>query len=164
MNFFDPECREPARKDVKFGLCDDQNGTKAYTNTDDPSRWIATVQNDTKVELTFTAIDNCVIMNDEECGRRRCDGMLTSAKHIYFIELKDVREGWMVDAIDQIDSTIRFFMEHHDISMYRYKKAFACNKRHRAFKVIDNELRRRFLTVFIFISMCKHALLSYEQS
>jgi predicted metal-dependent hydrolase len=134
MNFFDPECHEPPRKDVIFGLCDDQNGTKAYSNTDDSSRWFATVKNDSRVELIFTAIDHCVIMGDEERGRRRCDGMLTSTEHIYFVELKNQRGGWIADAIAQLESTIQFFMEHHDISRFRYKKAFACNKRHRPFQ------------------------------
>jgi len=146
MNFFDSACQEPARKDDLFGLCDDQDGTKAYTNTDDSSRWVATVENESHVELIFTAIDNCVIMGDEEQGRKRCDGMLSSIEHIYFVELKNQREGWIADAIAQLESTIRFFMEHHDISRFRYKKAFACNKRHRPFKVIDNEVRRRFFS------------------
>lgn len=150
MNFFDSECQEPVRREVLFGLCDDQNRKKAYTNTDDPSRWVATVQNDSKVELTFTAIDNCVIMGDEESGRARCDGMLTSSEHIYFVELKDQRIGWIADAIAQLESTILFFMENHDISRFRYKKAFACNKRHRTFTVIDNELRRRFFSRYHF--------------
>ncbi|MBN1279634.1 MAG: hypothetical protein JW989_07690 [Chlorobiaceae bacterium] len=146
MNFFDPGCQEPVRREVLFGLCDDQNSKKAYTNTDDSSRWVATVQNDSRVELTFTAIDNCVIMGDEESGRARCDGMLTSSEHIYFVELKDQRIGWKADAIDQLESTILFFMENHDISRFRYKKAFACNKRHRPFQVIDHEIRRRFFS------------------
>ena len=83
MNFFDLECQEPARNDLLFGLCDDQDGTKAYTNTENLSRWVATVRNNSKVDLTFTAIDNCVIKCDEEIGRGRCDGMLTSSEHIY---------------------------------------------------------------------------------
>ncbi len=145
MNFFDPECQESARKDVKFGLCDDQNGTKAYTNTDNPSRWIATVQNDSRVELIFTAIDNCVIRGDEECERERCDGMLTSSEHIYFVELKNQKkDGWAIKAISQLESTILFFMANHDISKFKYKKAFACNKRHRPFTVVNNEVSKRF--------------------
>ena len=144
MNFFDSACQEPARKDCLFGLCDDQDGTKAYANTDDSSKWIATVQNDSYVELIFTAIDNCVIMGNEEQGRGRCDGMLTSIEHIYFVELKNQKEGWISEAIVQLESTIRFFMEHHDISRFRYKKAFACNKRHRPFVVIQNEISKSF--------------------
>ncbi|HHE07959.1 MAG TPA: hypothetical protein ENL01_03560 [Chlorobaculum parvum] len=144
MNFFDSACQEPARKDCLFGLCDDQDGTKAYTNTNDPSKWVATVQNDSKVELTFTAIDNCVIMSNEEYERRRCDGMLTSTRHIFFIELKDQRAGWKADAVAQLESTIQFFIENHDINEFRHKKAFACNKKHQPFQIIDQETRLRF--------------------
>ena len=40
MNVFDLECQKPAKNDLLFGLCDDQDGTKAYTNTDNSSRWV----------------------------------------------------------------------------------------------------------------------------
>ncbi|KPA13298.1 hypothetical protein MHK_006475 [Candidatus Magnetomorum sp. HK-1] len=46
MNFFEPSCQEPAINESKFGLCDDQDGTKAYINVGDIKKWIATVQND----------------------------------------------------------------------------------------------------------------------
>ena len=38
MNFFEPTCQEPPVNYALFGLCDDQNGTKAYTNVNDPTR------------------------------------------------------------------------------------------------------------------------------
>ena len=144
MNFFDLECQELARKDLLFGLCDDQDGTKAYTNTENSSRWIASVQNNSNVELTFTAIDNCVIKGDEERGRGRCDGMLTSSEHIYFVELKDQKSSWRAKAIDQLESTILFFQEYHDLGVFRHKKAYACNKQHKPFQEIDQETRLRF--------------------
>ncbi len=62
MNFFEPACQEPTRCESEFGLCDDQDGTKAYTN----------------------------------------------------------------------------------ITVYKYKKAFACNKKHPHFKEIDNEQNLHF--------------------
>jgi hypothetical protein len=144
MDFFNPECQEPARDNVLFGLCDDQNGTIAYTNTDDTSSWIATVKNDSRVHLIFTAIDNCVIKGDEACGRGRCDGMLTSSEHIYFVELKVQKGKWRTKAIDQLESTILFFQEYHDLGLFRHKKAYACNKQHQPFKRIEQEARLRF--------------------
>ncbi len=132
-----------------FGLCDDQNGTKAYTNINDRTKWIATVKNDSNRNLTFTAIDKCVLKDGEESGRGRCDGMLTSAKHIiYFVELKDQAKGWMPGAIEQLESTINFFIEHHDIHVFKHKKAFACNKKRRHFQVIDNELNSHFFNTY----------------
>ncbi len=41
----------------------------------DQTKWIATVNNDRNKNLTFTAIDKCVIKDEEEPDRGRCDGM-----------------------------------------------------------------------------------------
>jgi hypothetical protein len=144
MNFFDAACQEPPIKNTRFGICDDQDGTRAYTDVTDETKWVATVINPIQIDLVFTAIDACVIKSDEAPGRGRCDGMLTSSEHLYFVELKDQRSGWTPGAIDQLESTIQFFIQHHDISTFRHKKAFACNKRHPAFQEIDNELNKRF--------------------
>jgi len=144
MDFFQTDCQELAPNETIFGLCDDQYGLKAYINTDDQTKWIATVKNDTNKNLIFTAIDKCVIKDEEEADRGRCDGMLTSDEHLFFVELKDEAKGWIPAAIKQLESTIEFFIEHHDISVYKHKKAFACNKKRRHFHEIDNELNRRF--------------------
>ena len=148
MNFYCPECQEVPINAPLFGLCDDEDGTKAYTNTNDSSRWIAEVKNDKNIQLIFTAIDKCVIKDKEEPGRGRCDGMLTSQEHIYFVELKNQRENWKSDAITQLESTIKFFIANHDITIYRHKKAFACNRRHPRFQEIDNETNLRFFKTY----------------
>jgi len=41
VDFYNPSCQETLN-DYLFGLCDDQDGRKAYTNTDTPLRWTAT--------------------------------------------------------------------------------------------------------------------------
>jgi hypothetical protein len=46
LNFFEASCQEPPLNVSLFGICDDQNGTKAYTNIKHPDTWIATVKND----------------------------------------------------------------------------------------------------------------------
>ena len=148
MDFFDAMCQEPPINESLFGLCDDQNGTKAYTNLDDQDKWIATVRNDSNILLIFTAIDKCVIQDHEKPGRGRCDGMLTSYEHIYFVELKDEAKGWITRAIEQLESTIKFFMDKHTIGVYKHKKAFACNKKHRHFQEIDNEFNLRFFRTY----------------
>ena len=145
VNFLVAACQEPPLNNSEFGLCDDQDGTKAYTSTTDTANWVATVKNDNAIPLVFTAIDKCLIQDHEYRDRGRCDGMLTSTNYlIYFVELKDEAKGWITGAIEQLESTIQFFMESHDITAYRHKKAFACNKRHRHFQEIDNELNRSF--------------------
>ena len=150
LNFFDAQCQESSLTHELFGLCDDQNGTKAYTNIDAPEKWVATVKNQKKIEIVFTAIDACVIKGYEYEGRGRCDGMLASDNHLYFIELKNEDKGWMQHAIDQLESTIQFFIENNDIVKYKHKKAIACNKRRRHFQEIDNELNLRFFRKYKF--------------
>jgi len=144
LNFLDTPCKEPSRTDLFFGICDDQDGTKAYTDVINNDKWIATVKNNKKIRVSFTAIDKCIIKDNEQPGRGRCDGMLTSSEHIYFIELKDQARSWISDAIEQLESTIQFFIEYHDLSIFKFKKAYACNKQRKHFQEIDNELNLKF--------------------
>jgi len=144
LNFLVNQCQEPARQDLLFGLCDDQDGKKAYSNFDAPNKWIATVKNNSALALVFTPIDKCLIHDHEYRGRGRCDGMLTSTKHLYFVELKDERRGWISDAVEQLESTIEFFKENHDINLFKHKKAFVCNRHHRHFQEIDNDVNLLF--------------------
>lgn len=144
LNFYEVSCQEPSRSEQLFGICDGASGAKAYTDTSDLEKWVATVKNDRNKVLVFTAVDKCVIKDSEHKGRGRCDGLLTSDEHIYFIELKDQDKGWASDAIDQLESTIQFFIDNHDIDIYRHKKAFACNKRRKHFQEIDNEFNLKF--------------------
>ncbi len=148
INFFEATCQEPSINESLFGICDNQNDEKAYTNINNPAIWIATVKNDRNINLVFTAIDKCVIKDHEESGRGRCDGMLTSNDHLYFIELKDQARNWKKGAIEQLESTIKFFIDNHDISAFKHKKAFACNKQHKHFQEIDHELSLRFFRTY----------------
>lgn len=144
IDFFNVKCQEPTLNADLFGLCDDQDGTKAYTNSDDPIKWIATVKNINKETIVFTAIDKCIIQDDELYGIGRCDCMLNTDNHIYFVELKDQAKGWISNAIEQLESTIQLFSTNHNIKQYKHKKAFACNKNRKHFQEIDNELNLRF--------------------
>jgi hypothetical protein len=144
VNFLENLCKEPTRNNTLFGLCDDQNGQKSYSNSENPEKWMATVRNDKSINLVFTPVDNCLIKSNELAGRGRCDGLLTSAEHLYFIELKDQAKSWISEAVEQLESTIEIFKENHNISEFRHKKAFACNKQHRHFQEIDNEINLSF--------------------
>jgi hypothetical protein len=150
MNFFEQSCQEAPLNNTLFGLCDDQDGGKAYTDQHNPEKWIATVKNNNSKTLVFTAIDKCVIKDTEEAGRGRCDGMLTSDEHLYFIELKDKNKGAFTEAIEQLASTIQFFKAHHDDSIFKHKKAYVCNKRRGHFQEIDNEQNLRFFRQYGF--------------
>jgi hypothetical protein len=150
MDFFKRECQSGPFNQARFGLCDDQNSTRAYVDTTNPAKWVATVDNPSQQAVTFTAIDKCVIADGDVPGRGRCDGMLTTENQLYLVELKDQKTSWQPHAIAQLESTIQFLREHHDLSPYRHKKAFACNKRHSAFATVDHELKRRFFRDYRF--------------
>lgn len=144
MDFFKSECQSGPFSEPQFGLCDDQNSTPAYVDTVNPDKWIATVENPGRLPVTFTAIDKCVIQDSDVPGRGRCDGMLTTKELLYLVELKEQAPPWRPHAMEQLESSIRFLLAHHDISRFRHKKAFACNKRRPKFAIIENELQRRF--------------------
>lgn len=151
MNFFDQNCQQGPFANATFGICDDENGGVAYIATTTPPDWVATVFNPQQVEVKFTAIDKCVIKDGEEDGRGRCDGMLTTDRHLYLVELKNQRNAWQSGATEQLRSTLRFLaQEADDLDKFRYRKAFACNRRHPRFAVIDNETKRAFFTEFGF--------------
>jgi len=70
--------------------------------------------------------------------------MLTTEDLLYLVELKDQKTHWQTHAIEQLESTINFLRDHHDLNRFRHKKAFVCNKRHKPFATVDNELMLRF--------------------
>lgn len=142
--FLGSACQEKSRKDELFGICDDENGTKAYTDIAKPADWIATVSNPNATEVSFIAVDKCVLFDNQEQGRGRCDGILVSENQIYFVELKNQGAHWISGAVDQLESTIGFFKESHDIGSFKHKKAYACNKKRKHFQEIDNEENLKF--------------------
>ena len=144
LNFFKADCQYPPIALNLFGLCDNQNGTIAYPDIENPENWIAEVKNDNNLEVVFTAVDKCVLQDNEHIARGRCDGMLTSDNHLYLVELKNQEPPWQAHAIEQLDSTIQFLIENHDISQFKKRKAFACNKKRDKFVVIDNEFNKAF--------------------
>lgn len=148
MNFFDPACQEAPRTDLLFGICDDRDGKPAYTLVSTAKKWDATVSNPNLLAIQFTAIDKCVIKDTEERGKSRCDGMLTTSSHLYFIELESGASGWIPDAVEQLESTIQLFQEHHRLSDFKHKKAFACNRRHPRFTEIDQATNLRFYRTY----------------
>ncbi|MEA1922787.1 MAG: hypothetical protein U9N63_09025 [Pseudomonadota bacterium] len=145
--FFNTDCTESARNNTFFGICDDQNGTKAYTDSQNEDNWLAKVKNQGQIEIIFTAIDNCITIlkegtNDQESS---CDGMLTFQNSLFLVELKrQGAGGWLTTATKQLKNTIKFLSESHDLSEFRYKKAYACNRKHPHFTKIEHETRKRF--------------------
>ncbi|GJM35222.1 MAG: hypothetical protein DHS20C18_42230 [Saprospiraceae bacterium] len=152
IDFLNTDCKEVSRTDKLIGICDDQNGEKAYTDTTQKEKWIAKVKNEDQLQVTFTAIDNCISIfkegtNDQEST---CDGMLTFAESLYLIELKNQRKGWILDAIGQLENTIKILSKNHDLRNIKNKKVFACNKKHPYFRIVSNERNKRFFQSYGF--------------
>lgn len=139
LNFFNRNCQYPSINFVSFGLCDKEDGTKAYPDSTNPEDWIAQVKNENKLDIVVTAIDKCILQDEEYPNRGRCDAMLTTNTHLYLVELKNQIPPWQTHTINQLKSTIKFLTENHDISSFKKKKAFACNKKREKFVFIDNE-------------------------
>jgi hypothetical protein len=150
MDFFNVQCQSGPFTQARFGVCDDQVGQAAYVDTApaNAEKWIATVDNQKQIPVTFTAIDKCVIQDTDEPGRGRCDAMLSTSNSLILLELKD-RKGksnWRQHACDQLESTIRFLNDHHpgQLEQFTRKKAHACNRKKRGFVELESELKRRF--------------------
>ena len=141
---FKEDCRYPSIDNDIFGLCDDENNTKAYPDTAHRKNWIAAVSNPGRLNIVFTAIDKCVINDHEAQGLSRCDGMLTTDNHLYLVELKNKKPSWREEAIEQLSSTIVLLKTNHDIARFKKRKTYACNKRADKFVVIDNEFNKAF--------------------
>jgi hypothetical protein len=154
LNFFDKAYQEPPINDTLFGLCDNGGVNIAFTDKTDKTKWIATVENPDGLTLIFTAIDKGVIKDDEYLGYERCDGMLTSSKHLYFVELKNQKRDRMQKGISQMESTIKLFDKAHPKKKDQFvqRKAYVCNKRHKKhhFHHTDNEKRKYFFLTYGF--------------
>jgi hypothetical protein len=145
-------CTEKPRKDKLFGICDDQDGEKAYSLSTTSDNWIAIVINNNEESVTFTAIDNCIIVYKPETKNEEstCDGALIWNDSIYLVELKiQATGGWLPKSIEQLENTIKLLSPDF-LEKFKYKKAYACNRKHPNFTTIDNELNKRFFREFGF--------------
>ncbi len=145
ISFFEEKCQSHSNNKI-FGLCDDAPPAKnpAYIDEIDGSKWIAVVVNDSRYEVTFTAIDNCIeIKKDKTKMDKRCDGVLSYNSTITFVELKQrspLGNAWVLDAEEQLRTTIGHFEKSGNADEYMKKKAYAANSEHPKFK--ESQVRR----------------------
>jgi hypothetical protein len=114
-----------------FGICDDKPNQRAYINTDDGEKWMAVVKNDTRQEITFTALDNCIEMRKANGKMEsRCEGAITYNNTIIFLEIKK-RTGdastWAKDADKQLRNTISSIEAKIDLKDFPIKRAAITN-------------------------------------
>lgn len=131
LNFFQIGCQDKTDQ-IEFGLCDDIPNHRAYIDHTEKHRWIAIVDNAKSHDVTFTAIDNCIdIRRADGTMESRCDGMITYADNLIFIELKErdvANRIWVKKGEDQLRNIIAIFELNHNTSNYTDKKAYLVNK------------------------------------
>ena len=102
----------------------------------------------------FTAIDKCIIQDNEFEGTGRCEGMLTTEKHLFLIELKHKRKTKKSDILDQLLDTIELLIKFNEEELikFKHKKLFGCNsrKKARSFNDIDNEFQKKIFVKYGF--------------
>lgn len=148
VDFFIPKCQVLGIMAEIFGICDDDDKaekTPAYVSFDNEEKWGAIIKNYSGKPLNFTAVDNCVVVRRENDDmENRCDAMLSNADNLVFIELKNERLKWFPHAVKQLQKTIEVFKLYNDVSMYKRKRAFACNVRHPNFAYSNKEMKQKF--------------------
>lgn len=117
-----------------FGICDNRSGERAYINTDprQHSIWSATIQNKTRKQITFTALDKCIeIPRGDGKMSKRCEGVITVENTIIFLEVKERRDKastWAKDAEALLKMTIENIEKRIDISLFENKYAAITNR------------------------------------
>lgn len=148
VDFFIPKCQMLGITAEMFGICDDDDKaekTPAYVSLDNEEKWGAIIKNHSGKPLNFTAVDNCVVVRrDNDDMENRCDAMLSNADNLVFVELKNERQKWFPHAVEQLQKTIDVFKQYNDVSMYKRKRAYACNVRHPKFAYSNKELKQKF--------------------
>jgi hypothetical protein len=144
VNFFDEKCLTKTDAGL-FGIYDSTDLSQATLDFTQASKWVCSVQNEAGLMLEFRAIDHCVVILREDGNQEKsCDAMLTYSENIVFIELKEKAKHWKEEGIIQLEQTIKEFVIHHELSDFKYKRAFVANRKHPNFQVINNETAKKF--------------------
>jgi hypothetical protein len=151
-NFSEATCQDKSVSKL-FGLCDTPpplkgKATRAYIDELNGGKWVAIVENEYLIEVTFTAVDNCVeLKNTSGIPVSRCDGMLTYNSTVVFVELKQrkaVGNDWVKDADRQLRSTIDFFEDTEESDKYTEKRAYIANSEHPKAKFSQTNRMEKF--------------------
>ena len=150
VDFFSGVCQNGvSSQDVStaatFGLCDDRPRERAYLDHATPAKWIAVIDNRHRQEVTFTSIDNCLeLRRPDGTLESRCDGMLTYATSIVFVELKEKNRSFLAEGLGQLETTILLFLAAHPARTYLTQRAYLANSRHPRFATARNTSVQQF--------------------
>jgi hypothetical protein len=164
IDFKVAKCQTYSNKKI-FGLCDEPAPAKtpAYIDENDGAKWIAVVENDYCFSVTFTAIDNCIVINSTN-GKldKRCDGVLTFNSNVIFVELKKQRakknDDWIKDAENQLKSTINHFELSDDAATFKVKEAYIANSEHPKFKHSQTSRMEQFYAATGYVLRIKNRI------
>ena len=137
IDFFNPKYqKELSRQDECFGIIED--GVLAHSVTEQDitkDRWDVTVNNHNKKGCVFTPIDHNIVVKDNDMEISQCDGMLrtTDNKYLIFIEVKSQRHNADSEALKQLASTIKIFIDNHSVKDWKTCRAYIVNKQHPIF-------------------------------
>lgn len=152
IDFFANACTSKSSQ-KKFGLCDDPPPAKnfAYIDETDGSKWIAVVENDRCIEVSFIGVDNCpeiILSRVDGSDESRCDGILYYDDTIIFVELKDrgiyPSKKWLDKAYQQLITSIIAFETTDKAKDFSTKRAYIANKARPNFYTGQQERIARF--------------------
>lgn len=148
VQFLKSDCQQEINK-KRFGLYDAEDKTPTEIRLTNEETWNAVVLNNDRKDLTFKAIDNCIdVLRPDGQTDSRCDCMLTYDSTILFIELKNKRESWQSEGLEQIESIVKIMIAQNPKYYYNFTKhkAIVANKRHQfpAFQESNLEQRQYF--------------------
>lgn len=133
VDFFQTKCQTGPHTDAEFGIRDAKNPKDCVDKDkqNEEEHWIATVKNPNQLAVTFIAVDGCVFPRGQ--APKRCDAMLTTARSLHLIELKN-REDRKVnrpfkDGKAQLIATIEALQASCDVGQFKVREAHVCNKR-----------------------------------
>ncbi len=131
IDFFNSGCGSQASSFFEFGLCDDDAIPKdpAYLDELNSSTWIAKVLNEKRIGISFYPIDKCIALKKSSGKQDKiCDGLLLYTNKLIFVELKSRKSRkWFQEGREQLTSTIRHFVIHHQSAKYTSIEAYVCN-------------------------------------
>jgi len=139
INFFQKECTDNTSESI-FGIIDLPPATLVF---DQAENWVVWIDNNKGINITFTAVDDC--LNIPHAEGERCEAMLTYDNALMFIELKDRDSGrWAGKARDQLENTIRLFKRDADLTPYVRLYAHIANKQRPYFKSGGSSFSEKF--------------------
>lgn len=148
IDFYKTDCQKRI-SEKRFGLYDAEDKTPAKIIFTENLPWNATIINKGSKEILFTAIDNCIdVFKENGDMDSRCDCMLSYDSTLMLIELKNKRDSWQIEGLDQIENIAQRMISENSDYYYSFKKrkAVVANRKKQspAFQYANVEQRQYF--------------------